>query len=96
MAVKVKGWKGVAFNILGPEMVEAGIELEELDGDLEDQLDQLLEVELVPHEHNVRVCMVGDDKVHIVDKDDCTEIPEEDYCSECGQIGCTHDGKDRG
>ena len=86
MAVRVKGWKGVAFNILGPEMVEP----DDADGC----------VVRVPHGrvhlYNVRVVMVGDDKVHIVDKDDCTEIPEEDYCSVCGQIGCTHDGRDRG
>lgn len=94
MAVQVRGWPGVAFNVLGPELVEAEVDLEDLDGDLEDQLDQLLEVELVPHEHNVRVVMVGDDKVHIVDKDDITELAEEDYCSVCGQIGCMHDGRE--
>jgi hypothetical protein len=85
MAVKVKGWKGVAFNVLGPEMVEQDPENAWWTGG-----------ELAPHECNVRVVMVGDNKVHIVDKDDCTEIPEEDYCHECGQIGCTHDGLDRG
>ena len=81
MAVKVEGWKGVAFNVLGPaareEVTEYGWE------SFEDP-------------SQVRVVMVGDDKVHIVDKDDCTEIPEEDYCHECGQIGCTHDGLGRG
>lgn len=85
MAVRVKGWKGVAFNVLGPEMVEVPCG-EYGDGDSE----------IVPHMNCVRVVMVGDDKVHIVDKRDCTEIPEEDYCHECGQIGCTHDGRDRG
>lgn len=84
MAVRVKGWKGVAFKVLGPEMIEV------------DCLNSHTDYELRPHEHNMRVVMVGDDKVHIVDKDDCTEIPEEDYCHECGQIGCTHDGLDRG
>lgn len=84
MAVRVKGWKGVAFNVLGPEMIEV------------DCLNSHTDYELLPHAHNVRVVMVGDDKVHIVDKDDCTEIPEEGFCHECGQIGCTHDGLDRG
>lgn len=41
------------------------------------------------------VVMVGDDKRHTVDKDDCTPIEREDYCGECGQIGCSHDGYDR-
>jgi len=82
MAVRIKGWSGVAFRILGPEMTE-----------VEDELGY---PDLEPSQDRVRVRMVGDDKVHIVDKDDCTEIPEEDYCHECGQIGCTHDGLDRG
>ena len=82
MAVKVKGWGGVAFNILGPAPM---LREDEYGGVYPDgDPDQM------------RVVMVGDDKVHIVDKDDCTEIPEEDYCHVCGQIGCTHDGLDRG
>jgi hypothetical protein len=82
MAVRVKGWRGVAFNILGPAQ-----EVRQ-DEDGSEYLDD--------DEDQVRVVMVGDDKVHIVDKDDCTEIPEEDYCHECGQIGCSHDGRERG
>ena len=82
MAVKVKGWNGVAFRILGP----ASLLCHDEDGNeyFDDDPDQ------------VRVCMVGDDRVEVVDKDDCTELAEEDYCHECGQIGCTHDGLDRG
>ena len=41
------------------------------------------------------VCMVGDDHLHVVDPDDVQELAREDYCSECGQIGCGHDGYDR-
>lgn len=41
------------------------------------------------------VVMVGDDKRHIVDESDLTELTELDYCHECGQMGCTHDGLDR-
>lgn len=39
--------------------------------------------------------MVGDDCRHSVDLEDITELPREDYCGECGQIGCAHDGLDR-
>ena len=45
---------------------------------------------------NVYVRMIGDDHRHTVHLADCTEIGELDYCSECGQLGCTHDGRDRG
>lgn len=32
--------------------------------------------------------MVGDDREHEVSIDDLTEISDDDYCSDCGQIGC--------
>jgi len=32
--------------------------------------------------------MVGDDREFSVDPEDVTEIPENAYCPECGQIGC--------
>ena len=37
----------------------------------------------------IEVVMVGDDRVFVVDPDDLTAISEDDYCPECGQIGCT-------
>ena len=35
-----------------------------------------------------RMVMVGDDRVHIVDPEDISEIPEDSFCRSCGQIGC--------
>jgi hypothetical protein len=40
--------------------------------------------------------MVGDDRPHVIDVDDLTVIGDLDYCHVCGQIGCGHDGLDRG
>lgn len=40
--------------------------------------------------------MVGDDARHTFDPEDLEPIAEEDYCGVCGQIGCTHDGRERG
>lgn len=37
--------------------------------------------------------MVGDDRVQTFDIDDVHSIGENEFCSECGQIGCTHDGR---
>lgn len=51
------------------------------------------EPELVPDLTRVRAVMVGDDREHIVDTDDLTEIPEDGYCSGCGQTGCYADGR---
>ena len=42
-----------------------------------------------------RRLMVGDDKLHVVDPEDVTALPREDYCGQCGQVGCGHDGLDR-
>lgn len=39
--------------------------------------------------------MVGDDRRFVVDEEDVTPLAREDYCGECGQVGCTHDGYDR-
>lgn len=40
----------------------------------------------------VIVHMIGDDRPHVVDPDDCTPIAEGDYCDCCGQIGCEWGG----
>jgi hypothetical protein len=72
---------GIAFYVLGPVM--------ERDEDYE-----WTGIE-TPHETLVRAVMVGDDRVHEVDADDLEPIDELDYCAECGQVGCTADGRER-
>lgn len=52
------------------------------------QFEDWEETELCRTGDSVIAVMVGDDRRHIVDKSDLTEIDEEDYCSDCGQIGC--------
>ncbi len=42
-----------------------------------------------------RMVMVGDDRVFEIDVDDLTALGDNDYCHECGQVGCTADGRDR-
>lgn len=37
---------------------------------------------------NVRLRMIGDDQTFTFDVEDLQRIDEEDYCPECGQIGC--------
>lgn len=39
------------------------------------------------------VVYVGDDREQLVEVSELTEIADEDYCHECGQIGCTADGR---
>ena len=37
---------------------------------------------------SVVMVMVGDDRRHVVDRDDCTVVEEDGFCRTCGQIGC--------
>lgn len=46
-------------------------------------------VEEIDDNHLVMV-MVGDDREHTVPYDCVTEISEDDFCHQCGQIGCGH------
>ena len=39
--------------------------------------------------------MIGDDKHFTFDPDELEPLDREDYCGECGQMGCTHDGLER-
>lgn len=39
--------------------------------------------------------MVGDDRDQDVDREDVRLIEREDFCGQCGAIGCGHDGVER-
>jgi hypothetical protein len=39
--------------------------------------------------------MIGDDRRFTFEPDDLTPLNRADYCGECGQVGCCHDGLDR-
>ena len=44
---------------------------------------------------NVICIMVGDDRRYSIDPANVHPLDDLDYCAECGQIGCRHDGRDR-
>lgn len=46
--------------------------------------------EPLPDETVVIAVMVGDDREHAIDVCDLTELDDNEFCSECGQIGCGH------
>ena len=71
---------GVAFRVYGWET--APTEDTEWDG-IEERTGRVIAV------------MVGDDYRHSCNPADFTRVDDEDYCLVCGQIGCTHDGRDR-
>lgn len=72
-AYRVDGWKGIAFYVLGWET--------EPDDD----------TGWTGQENrtgNVVTIMVGDDRRRVVEPSDLHPIGENEYCPECGQMGC--------
>lgn len=55
----------------------------------DDYIEEYVEAEYADYGF-AEVIMVGDDRVHIVDAEDLIPLDDDAYCSECGQIGCTH------
>lgn len=78
---KVEGYGGVAFYFAGQQMVGVFDEY----GDSYPEDDEPTGM--------VYMIMVGDDYKHVVDPEDVIKIDDDDYCHECGQIGCTADGR---
>lgn len=39
--------------------------------------------------------MIGDDRQFSLDRDEVHSLDRDEYCGQCGQIGCSHDGLDR-
>lgn len=79
-AYAVRGYRGIAFYVLGWET--------EPDEDTEWSGYEVRTGRVV-------VVMVGDDRRFAVDLEDVTALDDLAYCAECGQVGCTHDGRER-
>lgn len=88
----VRGYEGIAFWLWGWEQTwepvrflmsdDDGNEWEEEDPGEGEWIDD-------PDRRNVIAVMVGDDRKHTVSIDDLIPLAEDDYCPECGQVGCT-------
>ena len=74
MAYRVDGWEGIAWAMLGPET--------EPDADTE-------WTGIEEPTGRIEMVMVGDDRVFAFDPEDVHELPDDAYCRDCGQIGCT-------
>lgn len=80
-AYTVDGWAtGIAWAVLGWET------------------EPTEETEWSGHEERtgrVVAVMIGDDRHFTFDEDELHPLEREEYCGECGQIGCCHDGLER-
>lgn len=83
---RVESYPGVAFRLIGYN--ETTQVVESYDPEIDCWLyDELVEVDT----SMVVAVMVGDNRKHIIDVDELSIITEDEYCSSCGQIGCSHD-----
>lgn len=74
-AYKVDGYKGIAWQVLGWETTEDS--------------GTIYTGENVCTGYIV-ARMIGDDRYFVFERDEITPIEREEFCSECGQIGCKH------
>lgn len=79
-AYTVKGYKGIAWYVRGWE--NKPDEDTEWSG-IEERTGRVV------------ATMVGDDRYFVFDPDEVQPLARGEYCGECGQIGCTHDGLER-
>lgn len=96
--VSVDGYSGAAWVIDGrPLRWEPEIELLLDDDGEEIEIPSEAWGEWVPDEtsDSWRCHMVGDDREFLHDESALSPLSGDDYCSECGQIGCTADGRER-
>lgn len=81
---KIEGWaSGIAWRAVSYE-----IELREYIVDDEDEELYWTDYEEVENRDRVVCIMVGDDRKFTFDVDELIKIDEDEYCPECGQIGC--------
>ncbi len=84
-AYSVKGYRGVAWRVYGWELERYWDESEGIFADDPDER----------RTDKVVCVMVGDDRRFTFEPSELTPLDDDDYCGVCGQIGCTHDGRDR-
>ena len=82
----VEGYRGIAWYAWRYATIREPIEFE--DGTVEDW-------EEIEDPSRVVCSMIGDDRKFEFPTEELTPIAREDYCSECGQIGCGGDAYPR-
>lgn len=95
----VAGYGGIAWYVVGYATEWTEGKWVFLGDDDDDPDDETFYAWNEPEEYDdpsrVRCVMVGDDRTFTFDVDELAPIAELDYCAECGQIGCTADGRSR-
>lgn len=92
-AYTVSGWRGIAWRAIEHPKVQEECQGHPDDGELNGPVGETFYCDgscEEPYEDTTQVIchMVGDDRKYTFDIDELTKISEDDYCPECGQIGC--------
>jgi hypothetical protein len=80
----VDGWDGIAWRAI--KYVERQVVCYDRD------IGEWVKTEI--YEDWIVAVMIGDDRRHEIEVSEITMIDDDDYCSECGALGCTHDGRE--
>lgn len=84
----VDGYRGIAFYLLGWQAINAPVMCYVEDDEGNEIETESGEYELEPDHDNVIAVMVGDDRHHVVPRDDLHVLGEDKFCRSCGQVGC--------
>jgi hypothetical protein len=84
-AFTVDGWDGIAWRAI--EYKKMHVEL------IDDEWVDNAYSEPIENTDWIVAVMIGDDRRHEIEVSEITMIDDDDYCSECGSMGCTHDGR---
>lgn len=96
---RADGYGGIAWYAVGYDKATTEERWLYIGGNGDDREDESNYLYFEPEEYDdttrVQAIMVGDDRVFTFDVAELTLLPRKDFCGECGQIGCGHDGYDR-
>jgi hypothetical protein len=96
---KRDGYEGIAWRVVGQPMIQSECQGHPDNTGMapDDQFESGQTYycdgsceEPQPDETRVIAVMVGDDRRHTFDADELVPISDNEFCSECGQIGCGH------
>jgi hypothetical protein len=90
---KVDEYEGIAWNVVDYATEWTEESWTYIGGDRDDENNYLYNRPEEIEDRNYMVCyMVGDDRKFVFGIDQLTKLEEDEYCSECGQIGCKANG----